>query len=522
VLTLDKPLGTVLENRIVRTLADKSRMEWRRITDGKSPQGIWKPFLVDAAGDVLEEPVFMPLPGSQTTFLTCPIFEALYHGTRGPGKTMTLLMDFAQEVGKGYGKAWRGILFRLEFGDLDDVVKKIEEWFPQIWPDFKFLKSKSDYTALWPTGEALLLRNLPDEAGYDSYPGHEYRWIGSEELTQWPDDKAYRKIMSCSRSATPNMPCRMRATTNPYGPGHSWVKKRFQLPHMNGRVIRTPGEMPRVAIFGHLKENFLVTHNDPNYTKKLSPSSKAQQKAWIDGDWTVTAGGMIDDLWDPTRHVVPNIPANKIPRSWRITRAYDHGQSHPFAVGWFAESSGDAIKLDDGRRLGTVRGDIFMIAEWYGCSGNDNEGLRMPARKIAQGILDREEDWGLLGRVIPGPADTEIYSKDSRGTGRCPADDMAELNVHWERADKSPGTRARGWQMIRARLTDAFPEPDGTRSKPGFFVCERCVFWIDIVPPTPRGLKNQDDNPDTYADHLSDMTRYRLSWDMPRAWQFSF
>lgn len=442
--------------------------------------------------------------------------------------TITLLMDFAQEVGKGYGKSWRGILFRLEFGDLDDVVKKIEEWFYVLWPgQFQFLKSKSDYTAVWSTGEALLLRNLPDESAYDSYHGHEYPWIGFEELTQWVDDKAYKLMMSCCRSAVPGIPCRIRSTTNPHGSGHTWVKKRFKLPQMRGRVIRVPGEMPRIAIHGHLKENFLVLHNQPNYPMiiRQAAMNKAQEQAWMEADWTVTAGGLIDDLWNPDIHVLPNIPANKIPRSWRITRAYDHGQSHPFAVGWWLESSGEPIVIN-GRRIGSVRGDVILWSEWYGTAGTPekgtNVGIRMPARKIAQGILDREEDLGVLGRVLPGPADTEIYSKDQRGTGRSPADDMEEMNVTWERADKTPGSRSRGWQMIRSRLTDAFAEDDGTRSKPGLFVCERCVFWIELVPPTPRDRVDQDDNPKNYEDHLSDMTRYRLSWEMPLAWQFTF
>ena len=32
-----------------------------------------------------------PQPGSQTLFVTSPVFETLYEGTRGPGKTNALL-----------------------------------------------------------------------------------------------------------------------------------------------------------------------------------------------------------------------------------------------------------------------------------------------------------------------------------------------------------------------------------------------------------------------------------------------
>ncbi len=113
----------------------------------------------------------MPLPGSQYTFLECPIFEAMYEGTRGPGKTLTLIMDFAKEVGKGHGKSWRGILFRQKLGDLDDVVMKLEEWMYRLYPGFRFLKSKADYRAVWPTGEELLLRHMEDERSYGEYHG---------------------------------------------------------------------------------------------------------------------------------------------------------------------------------------------------------------------------------------------------------------------------------------------------------------------------------------------------------------
>lgn len=53
-----------------------------------------------------------PHPGSQTLFLSSPVYETLYEGTRGPGKTDALLMDYAQHVGQGFGENWRGILFR--------------------------------------------------------------------------------------------------------------------------------------------------------------------------------------------------------------------------------------------------------------------------------------------------------------------------------------------------------------------------------------------------------------------------
>jgi hypothetical protein len=520
----DKQPGDILDRKLVAE-SEEGQAEWLlKVEDDGTT--VWHPYYFDNEGEVIYEPMWMPLPGSQFLFLECPVFEALYEGTRGPGKTLTLLMDFAREIGKGYGSAWRGILFRRQFGDLDDVVRKIEEWFPVLFPGFRFLKSKSEYMAIWPTGEALLLRHLDKPEDYDEYHGHEYPWIGFEELTQWEDDVAYKLMFSCCRPPRQGIPSRIRSTTNPYGVGHNWVKRRFKLPYHRGKVINIPGEMPRVAIHGTLAENFLLLHAQPDYPTIIhnAARNKAQAKAWIEGDWEVTAGGMFDDIWNSHLHIIPNFNLGDVPRGWTLTRAYDHGQSHPFSVGWFLESNGEPLTLSDGRVVGNVRGDLIMWMEWYGTTGNTNEGIRMPAKKIAQGIIDRETDEGAgtFLKVTPGPADTEIFNRLSDRQNKSPADDMEDEGVFWERADKSAGSRHRGWEIVREYLHGALPNPDGSREQPGLFICQRCKWWIELVPPSPRSDDDPDDIPKKSEDHAADMTRYRCSWDIPGMFRRSF
>jgi hypothetical protein len=116
--------------------------------------------------------IWTPLPGSQTLFLTCPVYEVLLEGTRGGGKTDTLLMSYAQHVGKGFGDHWRGTLFRLTYPQLSDVVAKSKRWFYQIFPGAKF--NESDYVWKWPTGEMLFFRYGANEDDYWNYHGHEY------------------------------------------------------------------------------------------------------------------------------------------------------------------------------------------------------------------------------------------------------------------------------------------------------------------------------------------------------------
>ncbi len=77
--------------------------------------------------------IWCPQKGSQSDFMQCSVFECLYHGTRGPGKTDGLLMSFAQHVGRGHGAAWRGIIFRQTYPQLADIQAKSEKWFRMIF-----------------------------------------------------------------------------------------------------------------------------------------------------------------------------------------------------------------------------------------------------------------------------------------------------------------------------------------------------------------------------------------------------
>lgn len=114
--------------------------------------------------------VWQPQPASQQLFLACPVFEVLYAGTRGPGKTDALLMDYLQHVGLGFGAEWKGILFRTQQKDLHDVIGKSQKWFPQIHPGARF--KQGDLEWRFPEGERLLFRHLRHPGDYQAYHGH--------------------------------------------------------------------------------------------------------------------------------------------------------------------------------------------------------------------------------------------------------------------------------------------------------------------------------------------------------------
>lgn len=438
-------------------------------------------------------------PGSQALFLACPVFEVLYHGTRGPGKTDALLMDFAQHVGRGFGQNWRGILFRRTYKQLDDVVAKSKRWFRQIWPAAKF--NESDYTWKFPTGEELLLRYMGRPDDYWNYHGHEYPWIGWEELTNWPTSDCYEMMKACSRSSFPGMPRKYRSTANPYGVGHSWVKLYFIDAAPAGAIVRNEEGVERTHVAGHWSENRPLMEADAGYAARLaSDTNENRRKAWLDGRWDIVAGGMFDDVWSAAVHVVKPF---SIPAGWRIDRSFDWGSSRPFSVGWWAES--DGTQAPDGRVY--PRGTLFRIGEWYGWDGkNPNTGLRMTDVMIARGIVERETAMGIRDRVKPGPADSSIFHAEP---GRKSiADAMREHGVSFTEADKRPGSRKAGWQRVRGMLEAALESP---MEWPGLFVFDHCRQFIRTLPVLPRSDRDPDDVDTEAEDHIADEVRYRCT-----------
>lgn len=449
--------------------------------------------------------IWTPLPGSQQLVLTCPYDECLYEGTRGPGKTDTILMDFAQHVGQGYGSYWRGIIFRREYKNLDDIVTRSKRWFRQIFPGARWLGSKGDYRWVFPDGEELLFRTFKTEEDYWNYHGHEYPFIGWEELTSWSDLTGYEAMRTCNRTSfrpqqgQQPIPLKIRATTNPYGRGHNAVKKYFISP-MPAGVPFTENGRTRVRIFGSLSENPYVGQKYINNIKSITDPNK--RAAWLNGSWDITAGGVLDDLYDESVHVIEPFD---IPYSWRIKRCLDWGTRHPFSVGWWAVSDGTEATLANGSTRIFPPGTYFRIAEWYGWNGSDNEGMNLTAKKAAEGILEREANYKWGSRVIAGAADGSIYAVTDDLTV---ADNMEAVGVEWVKADKRPGSRLSGLDKLREMLEASLEKP---MEDAGIFVFNTCRKWIELVPIIPRCEKNPADADSKAEDHNYDETRYAIT-----------
>lgn len=506
-----------------------------------------------------------PLQGtSQYTVLSCPnVNEMLLAGGRGWGKTDTQLMRFRQRVGMGYGNYWRGVIFDREYKNLDDLVVKSRRLFGDADAGHaQWLSANSAFKWVWDTGEELLFRTLRKEEDYWDYHGHEYPFIGWNELTKYPTGRLYRKMRSVNRSgfdpekhtprivtaeqaerlgrrigeyATPDgkplppIPLEIVSTTNPYGAGHNWVKGEFIDVAPYGVVVRREHEVfnpqkrmdeiierTQVALFGTYRENPYLS---PEYIAGLHEENDENIiKAWVDGDWDIVAGGAFDDVFRRTIHVLPRFA---VPLGWRVDRALDWGSSHPASVGWWAEANGEEVTFVDKSGRERVfcppKGSLIQLGEIYFTKKiGSNEGLKKSSTEVAEAIINYEIDLMRNGWVAvqpaPGPADNQI--RDVRESDVDTIEKkMADKGVRWTQSDKSPGSRKNGLELTRDRMSAA----KNGREEPHIYFMENCRASISTIPVLPRDVDDPEDIDTSAEDHCWDMTRYRVLKSSNRA-----
>lgn len=452
--------------------------------------------------------------------------EILYGGAAGGGKSHLLRV-----AAIAWCVAIDGLQVYLFRRLSDDLVKNHMEGhsgFPAMlseWIDSGLVKinwSKMFIEFTWNKSK-IHLCHCQYEKNLTKYQGAQIHLLLFDELTHFTD-VMYRYLRGRCRLGGLQLPeqykglfPRIIAGSNPGGLGHNWVKDAWvdRLVPMEIRRMGTrDGGKLRQYIPAKLADNPTMLETDPDYGENLEGlGSEHLVKAMRDGDWNIVAGGMFDDLWRESVHMVEPF---RVPPSWKIDRAFDWGSSKPFGVLWFAESDGCDVQMPDGSWRSTVRGDLFVIREWYGWNGKPNEGCKMIAKEVAKGIVQREIEWGLHGVAVPGPADTSIWSEEN---GPSIATDMSQSvrlddgrqfpGVNWTRADKT--SRINGWEQVRKYLKQALPpKGGGPREAPGLFVFKHCLHFKRTIPVAPRDPDNLDDLDTDYEDHLCDVVRYRV------------
>lgn len=439
----------------------------------------------------MDSVIWKPQP-KQALAMSCPATELFFGGAAGGGKSDYLLGDFLAGASK-YGKYWRGIIFRQSYPQLEELLIRATELFTPLGAKWK----PSTSTWHFPNGATLKFRHLENEKACENYQGHQYTWIGIDELGNYPTEYVWTFMLSRLRSAR-GVPCYIRGTANPGGVGHGWLKHRFidgAVPNQIRKIeVVDPatGEtfyQLRVFVPSKLTDNQILMRNDPGYKTSLLTLPEHMRRALLEGDWSVFAGQIFGEFTEDT-HVVK--PRELSPGVWFKFCAMDWGYTKPFSIGWYAVNS-------DGR--------MIRYREWYGCKdGEMNVGLQLPAGEVAR----RAWEMSITEGVVDMVADPAIWQKNGSGDNDAPAIQeyftKAGFKMH-----KANNDRVNGLVVVHERLTTK--DHDGV---PLLTVWPQCFAFKRTIPMLVPSPTHPEDVDTRLEDHVYDEVRYACMSDFAK------
>lgn len=436
--------------------------------------------------------VWKPQP-RQAAFMARPEHEALYGGAAGGGKSDAIIIEALRQVHIPHYKA---LILRKTYPQLAELIDKSLNYYPRAFPGAKY--NSSSHTWTFPSGAKIVFGSLRHAKDKLKYQGQAYDFIAFDELTHFTWEE-YVYLFSRNRPNGPGTRVYMRATANPGGIGHGWVKERFITASKPMQTITEPitwvdlkgeehkSEHKRIFVPSSVFDNPALLQNDPEYVQRLASMPEADKRALLYGDWDSFSGQVFTEWRNDSDHYADRklthvIDPFPVPQEWAIWCGLDWGYSRPFSVGWYA--------VDHDRRM-------YRIRELYGCTGEPNVGVKWEPTEVARKIKEIEaDDPNLRGRRIQRVGDPAIWGSD--GTESIGAL-MERERVYFEKGDHA---RIDGKMQMHHRL--AFDE-DGYAM---FYVFNTCKHFIRTVPNLVYDQTNVEDIDTDGEDHIYDECRY--------------
>lgn len=436
--------------------------------------------------------IWTPQP-RQLEFMMRPEDEALYGGAAGGGKSDALIIEATRQV---HIPHYKGLILRKTFPQLEELIDKSKKYYTVAFPDAKYNESKHTWT--FPSGAKIIFGSMQHASSRYNYQGQSYDFVAFDELTHFTYEE-YIYLTSRNRANGPGTRVYTRATANPGGIGHGWVKDRFitaakPMTTIWDKVkILRDGKMEtryksRIFVPSSVFDNKALLDNDPDYLTRLASMPEAERNALLYGDWDSYSGQYFTEFKNDPDHYKDRqwthvIDPFEIPNNWQIYRAADWGYHAPFAVSWYAVSPDTTA---------------YNILEYYGCTGTPNEGVRMTPDQVFAEVhrIETEHRW-LKGKNIIGVADPAIWGTQ---TGVSVAETAANHQVYFNKGDNS---RIQGWLQCRYRLQF------DVSGIPRFYVFNNCKNFIRTIPLLQFDDRNVEDlNSTGSEDHLADAWRY--------------
>ena len=322
------------------------------------------------------EVAFQPNAGPQTAFLAAPETDVLYGGAAGGGKSLAMIVDPLRSCNNSKHRA---LILRRSLKELRQLIDMSRELYPKAYPGTKFKETEKIWN--FPSGAKVEFGYLEKDADVYQYQGQDFSWIGFDEISQLPTEFPWHYLASRLRTSDPSLKVYLRCTTNPGGPGHGWVKRRYLDPASYGTPFVGNDGISRRFIPATLRDNPYL-YNDGRYQKMLESLPEVQRRQLLEGDWEI-AEGIAFPEFQKNLHVIQPF---SFPRGWARTKACDYGFSAPSCVLWGAVDPQD--------------GTVIIYKELY------EKGLT--AKDLGDRIRDMEMEEVL---TVPGVIDHSVFNR---------------------------------------------------------------------------------------------------------------
>ncbi len=411
--------------------------------------------------------------------------EVVYGGAKGGGKSCALVMEaFA------YGLEHPGAeiyMFRETYDDLE--ANLIQEWKKRVPPEL-YNYHETKHTATLNNGSTVKFRYIRDKKDADQYDGRSIDAIFVDELTKH-EEASIQQLLSCLRSPQ-GFPPRFRASCNPGGIGHQWVKKRYIIPTQKGQKTYQDQISGNTIAFvpATVYDNYAIMMNDPAYVRRLENLPPKKRQAFLHGDWEMYEGQAFEEF-DHDIHVIEPF---EIPEHWFRWISVDNGYTDNFAWYWFA--------VDE-------EGFVYIYREFT----RQNQDPKLTYSEQAKRVLELSTHKKIEhGRVVEKREPISVVYAGHDAFATHPLAAGKTIAHYYQQAGLKPVTSSIPDRLLRKATWHEYLRPfqygDQTVAKVRIF--SNCEMLIETLPMMCEDEKDLEKVEESGIDHWYDGAGYGL------------